>query len=136
MLGVITKYNINSVSYGSYILGNEIAQIKNIAKKRGLNESIESCIMEIVPMPDYKDLSDNEFIELLPEILHTTTFLSFIAVKAQTVNAFELLADDGLLHELTHLLGNIEGCYKKSLTCVRDLLRNLQEKAIGCYEPV
>lgn len=136
MLGVLTTYAIKETPYSSYIIGNDIRKIKKIAKERGLSEIIESKIMQIVPMPNYLNLSDSEFIKHLPEILHTTTFLSFIAVKANKVKASDLLGDDGLLHELTHLLANLSGCSKKSLTCVRDSLKNLQEMAIGCYEPV
>ncbi|MDP4283844.1 MAG: hypothetical protein Q8891_05440 [Bacteroidota bacterium] len=136
MIGVLTKYNINGVDYGSYILGNDISTVKEIARSRGLNEEIESQIMEVHPIPDYMQLSDSDFINRLPEILHTVTFLSFIAVKANTISAEELLNDEGLIHELAHLLANIDGCHKKSLICIRDLLKHLQEKAIGCYEPV
>jgi len=134
--GVITTYQINGATYSSYILGDNMCRIREIARQRGLNEVIESKIMDIKPIPDYQNLSDKEFLKMLPEIIHTVSFLSFIAMKSKTISVEDVLSDEGVLHELTHLNANLNGCHKKSLTCVRDLLRNLQRRAVGCYEPV
>jgi hypothetical protein len=113
--GVITTYVINGTAYSSYILGNRITRIKKMVNQRGLNESVESQVMDIKPMPDYQNLSDNEFMEMLPEIIHTATFLSFIALKANTITVEDVLGDEGVLHELTHLNANLPDVIKNPL---------------------
>lgn len=136
MKGVLTSYLVNGTLYGSYILGDEITRIKKVVCQRGLNETIESQIGDVQPIEDYSLLNDEEFKKRLPEILHTTCFLSLVALKAKTVNIEDILGDEGIIHEITHYLADIDGCHKKSLSCIRDFIFALQKKAIGLYEPV
>jgi hypothetical protein len=133
-IGVLTSYFINGNKYASYVLGKSMDEVMAVIEMRGLGEIIESGLMEIEnTLPDYSQLSDSDFIARLPEIMHSMSFLSFVAASSKTVSAKELLGDEGLLHELTHLNANLQGCYKKSLTCIRDLIKTLQRKAIGYY---
>ena len=103
---------------------------------RGLNEIIESGIMDIEQMPDYTLLTDDDFIKRLPEILHTASFLSYVALKSKSASVDEIVGDEGVIHELTHLLADTSGCHKKSLNCIRDLIKQLQKSALGFYHPV
>jgi len=44
-------------------------------------------------------MSDEEFIENLPKILHFSCFMSFV----KKINHVEILSDQGVIHELVHL---------------------------------
>jgi hypothetical protein len=136
-LGVLTTYQLNNTNFGSYILGTDPEKIRCVARARGLNEVIESTIMEVETMPDYSQLEDDEFQKRLPEIIHSCSFLSFIALKAGTISIDEVVGDDGVLHELSHLLAGLPTiCKKKSFTCARGLVKLLQDRAIGSHQPV
>jgi hypothetical protein len=135
-VGVLTSYCVNGTTYASYIVGSNMAEVEAAAAARNLNEQIHSSLTNVKTIPDYSLLSDAEFESRLPEILHTACFLSFVALKAGTITIEEALGDEGVLHEVSHLLADIDGCHKKSLTCIRDLVKNLQIKAIGFYQPV
>lgn len=134
--GVLTSYHVNGTKYCSYILGNNMTRINVLMNARGLNEMIESSIMEVEKLPDYTELNDEDLKKRLPEILHTACFISVVALKSKSLTIEEVLGDEGIIHELTHKIADIEGCNKKSLSCIRDLLKNLQKNAIGFYEPV
>jgi hypothetical protein len=135
--GVITSYRINNSQYASYILGENINAIKKIAAKRNLNETIDSTIMEITsPLPDYTLLSDEDILNQKEELLHTICFLSFVSLKSKKIKIEEVLGDEGVIHEISHLLSGSFSEQKKSLTNVRDLIKKLHQTAIGLYEPV
>lgn len=134
--GVLTSYLLNGDKYTSYILGNDVGNINQAIVIRGLNEKVESTIMDMEILPDYSLLCEQEFMQRLPEIMHTCCFLGFVAVKSNTITIEDILGDNGVVHELSHAIADLEGCNKKSLTCIRDLVKRLQEKAIGFYEPV
>lgn len=110
--------------------------IRSAQKKRGMGESIDSIVGEIDTLPDYSRLNNKEFRNRLPEILHTACFLSLFALNAGTASIEDILGDEGVIHELAHAIANIDGCNKKSLNCLRDLVKNLQQQAIGFYDPV
>lgn len=133
--GVITSYKVNDNLYSSYILGTDLVAIKKAVKKRGLRETIDSQIMDIdIPFPEYDKMSLKEIEGRLPEIIHSTCFLSHIALNSKNISIADVLGDEGILHLLSHSLDSSSN--KKSLTCVRDLIRDLRIKATGCYEPV
>ena len=134
--GVLTTYYINNVPYASYILGDDMCKIRAAVELRNLKEEIVSDITDIEVLPDYSKLTDEEFLSQLPELLHTLCYTSFLALSAGLANLEEILGDEGVIHELTHILSNVEGCHKKSLSCVRDLFNSVQLKAVGLYEPV
>ena len=134
--GVLTSYSLDNILYSSYVLGECMEQISHAVQMRSLGETIESTITEIETLTDYSSLSDDELRNRLPEVLHSVCYISFIALKSKTISLEEVLGDNGVLHELTHILANVEGCNKWSLGCARDLLRKVQSKATGLYEPV
>lgn len=132
--GVITSYTVNGNLYGSYILGNDIAAIKRAAAKRGLGETIDSVIMNIeISFPDYGKMSLKQIKGNIQEIIHSTCFLSHIALNSNNIRVADVVGDEGILHLLSHCLNSSD---KKSLSCIRDLIRGLRIKAIGVYEPV
>lgn len=136
MKGVLTSYTINGKVYASYILGEDIEKIKMAAKSRNLGESIDSVVTEIAPMPKFSILNDRDLLKNIGTVLHTTTFLTFIALKSGVISLEDTVGDEGVLHELTHLVANVDGCHKKSLICIRDLIASLEDSVIGIYEPV
>jgi hypothetical protein len=132
--GVLTSYTINGNKYGSYVLGKNSLDIVKLINRRGLNETIESSMMEIDnTIPDYARLDDVEFLKRLPEILHSASFLSLVALNSKKLTPFDILGDEGIIHELAHLNISLNNCNKKSLTFVRDLISTLQKNAIGFY---
>jgi hypothetical protein len=131
--GVLTKYYVNGNPYVSYIIGHKLSEINKLANQRGLGETIESRIMKIDTMPRFSTFPDVLFKHKLPHILHSSIFLAYMAVKANIIDTEELLSDEGVLHELAHLLLNLDGCHENSLTCVRELVLLLEEKTIGLY---
>lgn len=133
--GVLTSYKVNGNLYGSYILGDNITAIRTAIKKRGLGEKMDSVIMDIEPtFPDYGKMSLKEIKNKIPEIIHSTCFLSQIAINSNNIKVADVIGDEGILHLLSHSINSSNK--KKSLTCIRDLIRDLRTKAIGCYEPV
>lgn len=137
LLGVISSYHINDNAYSSYVLGEDMEAIEQAVKKRNLKESIDSSIMEINnPLPDYTLLSDDEILNKKEELLHSACFLSFVALKSNKIGIDEVLGDEGIIHELSHLVSNTCLDQKKTLTNVRVLISKLQKSAVGFYEPV
>lgn len=53
----------------------------------------------------FRALSDSEFLQNLPEILHLSCMISFI----KGLSPMETLSDKGIIHQLTHLLCKTEG---------------------------
>lgn len=131
MKGVLTTYYVKNKPYGSYILGKNTNTIHKRLIKRNLNEFIESQLMDIDTVPDYSKLSLKEFENRILEILHTSCFLSFVALKSKTITIDEVLSDMGVVHEIAHYI-SLKG-NKKSLSRLRDLVKDLQTKAVGLY---
>jgi len=101
--GVLTSYKVGKNLFSSYVVGNNDSEIYEKIVSRGLDEKIESSLIEVETIPDYSTLSDLEFIMDLPQIIHTTCFMSLIALKANKISIDEVLGDEGILHELIHI---------------------------------
>lgn len=101
--GVLTSYLVGSVKYSTYVTGKSIDEVNSKILQRGLGEIIESSLMEVETIPDYKDLTPVEFLANLPQITHTACFLALIAIKSKSISIDEVLGDDGILHELIHI---------------------------------
>ena len=136
-LGVLTSYKINDAFYSSYVLGKNVNDIRKKIAQRNLNETIDSTIVEIPnTLPDYTLLSDEDILKRKEELLHSLCFISYIGLKSKKLQVEEVLGDEGIIHEISHLISNSYYEQKKSLTNVRDLIKKLQFAAIGLYEPV
>lgn len=134
--GVYTSYNQDGFIYQSYILCTSLAQARELIDVRNLDEKIESSITDIAVIPDYKDLSDGEFIDKLPDILHLASYLSYIALSAKTMSVQEVLGDHGIIHELTHLNNNVvapDASASNNVKKIREMFYQLQKKAIGIF---
>jgi len=131
--GVYTSYILNGNKYSSYILGNSIKQIKHISNLRNIGEKIETKLQHINTIEDYSNLSDKAFLENLPVITHLACYLSFIALKSKTISIEEVVGDEGIIHELAHLMTDSIQKDKATIKRIKINLRNLQKCAIGIF---
>lgn len=53
---------------------------------------------------EYVDYTDEMFLVNIKEILHFVVFVSYL----KEIDSKALLSDDGLIHELVHLLNDVE----------------------------
>lgn len=133
--GIYTSYKIGEESYASYILGTSIEKIKKAVDLRGLGEMLDSSICDIAVIEDYSLLSDCEFKNRLPEIIHTWCYLSLIAFNSGGLSIQEILSDRGIIHELTHIL-HIGETSETNIKGVKHRLRLLKKIVVGIYDPV
>lgn len=68
---------------------------------------------------EIKEYSDEEFLENLPDILHTTVFICWLKEIPTSV----CLSDYGVIHEITHLLTKTESPFN-SLDKIREIWNN------------
>jgi hypothetical protein len=131
--GVLTEYNVGDKKYCSYVLGGNLKSINKKIKERGLNEKIISTIQPVELIPDFENLSDYEFFLKLPTILHTACFLSFISINSNKNTLPEILGDEGVVHEMTHILAGVTQPSRGSLRLIRAKFSKLRGQAIGLY---
>lgn len=133
-LGVYTSYLIGGVKYATYVIGESETAIQDAILKRNLGETIESQIQQIQTLPDIQCIVANGFLENLPKVLHMACFLSYIALKARTMEPESIVGDEGIVHELIHLM--TEPFSEDRIKKVMADMQKLQRSAIGTYEPV
>lgn len=131
--GVLTSYKIADKKYSSYITGVTLSEIKAKIYFRGLDEVIESSIQNIEVLSDFNELSNSDFIKEIPNILHLTCFLSFIALKSKCFSVDEIVGDEGILHDLIHLLNKNIPVTDSSVNKIRSKIVVLQQKVVGVY---
>lgn len=131
--GVNTTYEAHGGLYVSYVIGDSLPEIKNLIKQRNLNERIVGKLKIVDVLSNYKCISDYEFLLKLPEIFHTACFIAMVASKAGTIRAEELIYDEGLLHELSHLMTNSTIPSEDYVEKLREKFYDLQTKAPGLY---
>lgn len=131
-LGVLSSYKTkNGDYYSSYITGNNIKEINRKVPLRCLNEKIESSIQLIDVIPDFKELTNSEFLLKLPEVIHTYCFISYLALKQNRSSIEDILGDEGVIHELSHLLTKTIDVTDKQVNKIRRSLAKLHKKVIG-----
>lgn len=59
---------------------------------------------------EFRDMSDEEFFSDIPKLLHFVSFVAFL----KEISTNTLLCDDGLLHELIHILNGVEEVTSKN----------------------
>lgn len=67
---------------------------------------------------EYVDYTDEMFLANIKEILHFVAFVSYL----KEIDSKSLLADDGLIHELVHLLNDVE-----TVENLEDIRNNFKE---------
>lgn len=63
----------------------------------------------------FKDMSDEEFLDNIPDILHFACIVCFL----KEVPTYICLSDKGIIHELTHLL--CEGTREETLNEIQEV---------------
>ena len=89
----ITSYPVGDKTYGSHIYAPSFEDAKRIAALRGLGEAVDGITEPYTDEP--ADLRSK---------IHQACFLGYVALKAGTITAEELLGDKGILHEAIHLM--------------------------------
>lgn len=136
-----TEYRVNKSKYGSHIFAKSFKEAELLVEERGIGEKILGCQVSVtdgygrkVPHelenPTFDDLSDFEFVYELPKIIHTACFLVFIAASSRKMNIYDSVGDQGIIHELVHLL-NGSGRDTRSIRRVRGQFVALQNKIPG-----
>ena len=69
----------------------------------------------------YVDYTDEKFLANIKEILHFVVFVSYV----KEIDSRALLSDDGLIHELVHLLNGVETV--GNLEDIRDNFKELMK---------
>ncbi len=135
--GVYTAYTSGKRTYGSYIIAADAIAAAAIARERKLGETIVSKPVLIEPIPDYSDISDEAFVQLLPQIMHHVILTGFIAGTAGKISIADLLGDEGILHQLSLLQQG--ACLplerEEFIAMVRRQLYLLQQKVPGAFPP-
>ncbi len=109
----ITEYKVDNEKYSSHIYSKSFKEAEKIAEKRNIGEKVMGIssgtkdgygriIPEELKNPDFRNLSDYDFIKQLPDIIHTACFLGFISSHGN--NPIDVLSDEGVLHNLIHLM--------------------------------
>lgn len=131
MKGVHTRYKINGRSFGSYILADSMNEAILYRSQRNLKEVIDSQLMNNIDPVELEKLPDNEFIDKLPDVIHSTTFISFVALSSGSVSVESILGDYGILHELIHLQADVKAVDNPSIKELKAKIVELKEKTAG-----
>lgn len=130
----VTQYKINGTKYGSHIYAKNLFDAESFARMRCMGEKIlgesESLlngygkpVPDEIDNPDFRNLSDYEFLHRLPQIIHSAIFLGYVAIKSGRATV-EILSDEGIIHQLNHLLnGDVD---KRKIRRARGKFMSLQ----------
>lgn len=110
---------MDNKKYLAHIYAESFEDADNVVIMRNLKEKVlgksgiikdgyGNTITEEILNPDFKDLTDYEFMFQLPKILHTACYLCMIGYFSKRVHPINILGDNGILHELIHLLNGTD----------------------------
>lgn len=139
----LTEYKVGTQKYGADIMAYTLKEAERVAGERNIGETVigngaqsydgygrRISIEEL--NPDFKKLNDYEFLIELPRIIHSACFLSYIAFKSGKISIEELIGDNGILHELIHLL-NGSHVTKREIRRTRGKYEHLQSITPGAF---
>lgn len=136
-----TVYNQKSGTYGSYVIASNDEEALEKIKIRNIGESPD-CLLSKRPL----ELHSKELINAVKlydqryykHCLHAIVFMSFILTSANRIPAPLLLQDEGIIHELVHLITN---CVTVPSVRIRNLIVEVQQAydeithhEVGTYE--
>lgn len=136
-----TSYRVNNNTYGSYIYAKSLSDAEMLAEKRNIGETVYGVagivkdgygrtVPEDLINPDFRDLNDYEFLHNLPAVIHSACFMGFIAASSGVFTVAELLGDEGVVHELVHLM-NGSRLSTRNIRRARGKFMELQNKVTG-----
>jgi len=104
MLYFLTSYPVGRNQFGGYVIAKDKDTAKRLLAKRRTQEKIISLGSRPVAR-DRINITAKLFRQKkYVECIHTLCFLGNALINAKLIDACDLLADDGLLHEIVHLL--------------------------------
>lgn len=128
----ITTYRVADSTYGGFIHARSWAEARRIAEARNSGESISSPFpWRQAPYFTPSQLLSKRVPEPL-EIIHGTIFLAWLAARAGVASSTEMLADTGIVHEVTHHFTSEEDPPSPPRRVLIDRLRTL-ERAVPGY---
>lgn len=136
-----TVYGQKSGTYGSYVIASNDEEALEKIKIRNIGESSD-CLLSKSPLEAHsKDLINAVKLydqRYYKHCLHAIVFISFILTSANRMPAPLLLQDEGIIHELVHIITN---CVTEPSTRIRNLIVEVQQAydeithhEIGTYE--
>lgn len=139
----MTSYKVGKGEYGSDIWAKSIQEASKFAIKRNIGEEVLGLGSTVfdgygrkIPgellNPDFRKINNYEFLRELPRIIHSACFLSYIAIKSGALRIDECLCDEGIVHELIHLLNNSE-LTERHINKVRGKFERLQSITPGAF---
>lgn len=113
--------------YGSYIWARSLPDAKRKAKARGIGERVYGVIGRAMP---YEPVSAQLRRKCLTPkrrlaIIHGATFLAYLASRGLKLRPWQVLGDNGFLHELVHCMAHGEPGRKETIAMVADIERRV-----------
>lgn len=104
MLYFLTSYPVGRNQFGSCVIAKDKDTAKRLLAKRRTQEKIISAGSRPIAR-DRINITARLFRQKrYIQCIHTLVFLGNLLINAKMIKPCELLADDGLLHEIVHLL--------------------------------
>lgn len=111
-----SKYND---TYGSYVVASSEEEALSKIKIRNIGEELDYAL----PVTgEFKKIDAVAFFDnsKYKSCLHAVTFMAFVLSKAGKIQAVDTLSDQGIVHEILHVLSNV---YTKQDTYLYEVIR-------------
>lgn len=96
----MTSYFNDGRTGTSYIIADSMDMAERLRRERNIGERITSNVVKIDVMPDYKDLTNEEFVKQLPEIMEQAIFLSYLCFASGQLKLERVLGINSLADQL------------------------------------
>lgn len=105
----VTRYRLpNGAAVPTTVYARDLRHLREVIDQRGLGEGMAEPHPYFLPMRAPKMPSELLEVGQLRAANHALTWVAMIAVKAGKAEAWELLNDRGVLHEMAHILHSQE----------------------------
>ena len=123
-----------NAKYGSHLWARSMSDAEKIAKARGMGEKITGWGRGRVgePLPSDMLAKRNATPQQKIETLHAITFLGYVALQSEAAEPWEIVGDNGILHEAIHLF-EFGGRDRKRLV---QMCRDIESRVPGFAPPV
>lgn len=112
-----------------------IAEKRNIGEKilgvsAGVKDGYNRKISAETYSPTFIKITDYDFINQLPKIIHLACFLCFVGANQKTLTINDCISDNGIIHKLIHLM-NEDRLTKTKIRTMRIRFVRLQKSIFG-----
>ena len=130
----ITRYGVNNNSYAGFVFAKDEKEALEILLTRRTKETIIGEGYDKIGLKRKSNASDAHILKNLPSIIHQYCWLSWIALKSEMISIDEVLGDEGVMHELIHLLDpDSEIQTKEDIRKVKKLLKKIEDLPLGIF---